>query len=248
MKVYRLSLVIALILALPSGVSAENNQPSNAVGRQIEVNVEPQAWQVRRAVFVQTVKDINSSQGRDAAALARFDGLLTSFEKAPYSLTPMEAMDYYGIFYVPREGATKMPKILQMVTLFAVLGWYDALRFGEESGRAEIISNEFFFIRPFRLAGREHIKQSMDFLVSNPQEAAEAVQTGIAYARNARGKVQYDEQWPTAYGLQRLTCGMEGRKDCPKPPALPQEQWDAAFEQAISIVEHYYRNNASRKN
>lgn len=113
MKMHVLPLVVAL-MATPLYVSAAD--APKPVGQQILVKVEPQPWQTRRAVFADTIDALGASQGKDAVAMARFDGMLTDFEKNPLSLTPMEAMDYYGIFYVPREGATHTPQILQMVS------------------------------------------------------------------------------------------------------------------------------------
>lgn len=128
------------------------------------------------------------------------------------------------------------------------MGWYDALRFADDSGRAEIIDNEFFFNRAYRLGGQQQIQLLSDFLTTQPQQAAQAVQAGIAMARNARARGdKYDEHWPTAYGLQRMMCGLEGKKDCPKPPAMPQAQWDGAFAKAVATVENYYRDNSGRK-
>lgn len=245
MKTHVLPLVVAL-MATPLCVSAAD--APKPVGQQILVKVEPQPWQTRRAVFADTIDALGASQGKDAVAMARFDGMLTDFEKNPLSLTPMEAMDYYGIFYVPREGATHTVQILQMVSFFATLGWYDALRFADDSGRAEIIDNEFFFNRAYRLGGQQQMQLLSNFLTTQPQQAAQAVQAGIAMARNARAKTdKYDEHWPTAYGLQRMMCGLEGKKGCPKPPALPQAQWDGAFAKAVATVENYYRDNSGRK-
>jgi hypothetical protein len=45
----------------------------------------------------------------------------------------------------------------------ASLGWYDALRFGSESGRAEIVNNEGFFKRTLILAGKQKVDDFLSF-------------------------------------------------------------------------------------
>jgi len=69
------------------------------------------------------------------------------------------------------------------------------------------------------------------------------VSDGIALARKFRGHVDYDEHWPSGYGLTVMQCGLKKAKSCPPPPALPKDQWDAAFEQAVTQVTGYYRKN-----
>lgn len=242
--------VILFLLALTSLAQAAENNGAKArgnPGQTVEIKVQPQAWQVRRGDFAKTVNAINASQGKDQAALKRLDMILTDMEKSPMSRTPMEAMDIYGAFYVPREGETNMKSLLSMISAYAILGWYDALRFGDESGRAEIVNNERFFLRAFALSGEDGVKQLTVLIQEHPKEAAEAVQKGALIATTYRDKVQYDESWPSAYGLQRTICGMEGTKDCPKPQALPKDKWNAAFEEAVARVKHYYRDN-SKKN
>ena len=231
--------VIAILVALAGiGPVAAADLP----GRTIAVKVAPQAWQVRRAEVAATVKAINDSRGKDQEAVGRLDGVLTAFEGDPLSITPLEAMDLYGVFYVPNEGATNIKGLLKMVASYAALGWYDALRFGDASGREEIRNNEGFFRRAFQVGNDDGTKQLLELMTNHPDDAAEAVQAGIAFARTVRNDVHYDTHWPSAYGLARMRCGMEGAKDCPPPPSLPKEQWDAAFTEAATVVEHYYRN------
>lgn len=239
-----LSLTSLAQAAESNGVKAPKN---GTPGQTVEIKVRPQAWQVRRGEFAKTVNAINASQGKDQAALKKLDMILTDMEKTPMSRTPMEAMDIYGVFYVPREGEKNMKSLLSMISAYAILGWYDALRFGDESGRAEIVNNERFFLRAFALSGEDGVKQLTILIQEHPKEAAEAVQKGVLIATTYRGKVQYDESWPSAYGLQRTLCGLEGAKECPKPQALPKDKWNAAFEEAVARVKHYYRDN-SKKN
>ncbi|MGE5503601.1 MAG: hypothetical protein ACM31L_04175 [Actinomycetota bacterium] len=235
----------AILVSLPVA-AADVKAPSPST---VEVHVEPQAWQVRRAEFARAFNVVNANNGdqSDAKALKVIDDRLTSFEKAPLSFTPMEAMDLYGAFYVPKDGSTKMKELLQMVSAMATLGWYDALRFADESGRAEIVNNEAFFKRAFVLGGDEGTQQLLALLQKHPREAAEAVATGIGLARKVRDNVGYDVRWPTGYGLHRTRCALSGGKDCPKPAELPKDKWDGAFAEAANVVETYYRDNSKKK-
>jgi len=211
---------------------------SGAQAGTIAVQTPQQDWQQRRTALFTALNDVNHTVG--AAAL---DAALTGFEKDPVSLTPMEAMDLYGVFYVPREGADKMPALLKVISMQAVLGWYDALRFADASGRAEIIDNEGFFKRAFLMGGNDGVQRLVDLLEKHPQEAAQAVSDGVALARQFRDRVNYDQHWPSAYGLTVIQCASQKAKTCPPPPALPPNKWDAAFEDAVTQVTHYYRKN-----
>ena len=204
----------------------------------VAVDAPRQAWQIRREALFTALS--NKDHAKADAAL---DKALTDFEKNQFALTPMEAMDLYGIFYVPHEGEKNMTAVLKVVAMQAALGWYDALRFADESGRAEIVNNEGFFKRAFVLNGDKGLKQLLAFLDEHPDEATQAVSDGIALARKFRGQVDYDEHWPSAYGLTVTQCGLKKAKSCPPPPALPKDQWDSAFEQAITQVIGYYRKN-----
>lgn len=240
-KMWTLIVALLAVGAVPS-IPAAQNSP----GKTIEVHVEPQPWQVRRAEFFKIVSAIQTSKGADRQAMAKLDAFLTNLEKNPVSITPMEAMDVWGVFYVPREGATQMKMIMTVISTYATLGWYDALRYASASGRAEILHNERFFLRPFVLASPQGIKYLKDFIVHHPKEAEEAVAVGIRNARKARQGIRLDEDWPTAYGLERMQCGLEGKKDCSKPPAMPKEKWDTAFEEAVAGVQRYYRDNSKK--
>jgi len=215
------TLCLLSLASLAQAADGNGAKPRGNPGQTVEIKVQPQAWQVRRSEFAKTVNAINASQGKDQAALKKLDMILTDMEKTPMSRT--------------------------MISAYAILGWYDALRFGDESGRAEIVNNERFFLRAFALSGEDGVKQLTILIQEHPKEAAEAVQKGVLIATTYRGKVQYDESWPSAYGLQRTLCGLEGAKECPKPQALPKDKWNAAFEEAVARVKHYYRDN-SKKN
>jgi len=211
---------------------------TQVMAETIVVDTPQQDWQKRRQALFAVLG------GKDQAKASKaLDAALTGLEKNPVSLTPMEAMDLYGIYYVPQEGGSKMSEILTMVAIQATLGWYDSLRFADESGRAEIVNNEGFFKRAFVLNGEQGAKQLTDLMSKHPQDTAKAVADGIAFARKLRGHVDYDEHWPSGYGLSVMQCGLEKAKTCPPPPALPQEKWDAAFDEAAARVTQYYRIN-----
>lgn len=228
-----------------SALTNADDKPTVSVPENgtVVVHVEPQPWQVRRQGVMQLIKRINDSQGKDEAALKEFDGVLTKFEKDMVSITPMEAMDLMHFFYVPQDQGLHLDQTLTTVAALATLGWYDALRFADASGRAEIVNNERFFLRPFSADDGRGLKEMTAYLKRRPKEAAAAVQAGIQAARKLRGHVHYDEDWPSAYGLLAMQCGLAGNKHCPKPTPMPEAKWDAAFDEAAARVEHYYRIN-----
>lgn len=246
MKSLFVLLIAGVALAFSQAVDAADDHRPQSIVRENVIKVEPQPWQMRRAKFRDTIETLLASNGENPEALRYLDEALTKFEMAPVSLTPMEAMDIWGLFYVPREGDLYPELTLRIIAIYAILGWYDALRFADASGRAEISFNESFFSRAFRLAGPEIQKFFTDFLTNHPEKASEAVQIGISTAREWRNQVEYDVRWPNAYGLTRMRCALEGEKECPPPSALPREQWDAAFEEAVALVERYYRDNSKK--
>ncbi|MBI3444058.1 MAG: hypothetical protein HY055_01505 [Magnetospirillum sp.] len=164
-------MVSALVVTLwgASALAADRPAGKELPGQTIEIKLEPQAWQTRRAETANVIGAIEASKGKNKAAMDRFDAILTAFEKDPVSITPMEAMDLYAVFYVPNESDKNMAGVLQMVSAFAVLGWYDSLRFADESGRAEIINNERFFNRAFTISGEATTKKLMDYLHKHPK-------------------------------------------------------------------------------
>ena len=184
-------------------------------------------WEQRRVGFFQTFKA--AVQAKDPDAAKAYDALLTDFDTHPMARTPMENMDYLGVYYVPREGAEKC---FVVVVLNAALGWYDALRFGSESGRSDIVLKEKFFVRAFALAGPEKQKQAAAFIVGNPAGLGPVVEAGLQMAARQRDTDLYDHTWPTAYGSERKA----GIAVAP----LPREQWDNAWEQAKARVRSYY--------
>ena len=247
MRVNGLVLGIVAALSLMSPVrAADKAQKGETQRHTVEIKVEPQQWQIRRSETAKAFNAYYGSGSKDKAAADKVDAILTNLEKTPWSFTPMEAIDIYGAFYVPNEGDKHMGSLLQMVSMFAIAGLYDANRFADASGRAEIMNNESFLRRPFTLGGEAGVKQLVDFLQQHPKEAEAAVLAGADKAAKFVEKAQYDVHWPTAYGLTRMSCAAEGKKNCPPPPALPKEKWGQAFSEAVQTVKRYYRDNSKK--
>lgn len=247
MRVNGLVLGIVAALSLMSPVwAADKAQKSETLGNSVEIKVEPQQWQIRRSETAKAFNAYYASGGKDKAAAGKVDAILTNLEKNPWSVTPMEAIDIYGAFYVPNEGDKYIGSLLQMVSMFAIVGLYDTNRFADASGRAEIMNNENFLRRPFTLGGEAGVKQLVDFLQQHPKEAEAAVSAGASKAAKLAEMAQYDIHWPTAYGLTRMSCAMEGKKNCPPPKALPKDKWNQAFAEAVQTVKHYYRDNSKK--
>ena len=135
-----LHLLLGLVLA-----SFLSSLPAVAqtVGKTVVVDAPSDAWQVHRKQTLEWVRTFNNDKlpkSQREAAYKKFDAALTQFDKNLFSITPMEAMDLMQIFYVPNEDG-KMETQLTLVAAIAAAGWYDALRFADESGRAEIANN-----------------------------------------------------------------------------------------------------------
>ena len=239
-----LSLVIRALLCsatLASVAIAQDGAPT--AGQAAVAQALAENWQVRRLKtldLIRVMKDEKADKAQRDAALRAFDGVLTRFDKVPYGFTPMEAMDLYQLFYVPKD-AGKIEANLLMLAWTATLGWYDALRFADESGRNEIINKEQFFNRA--LSSRS--KEVVAFLEKEPQRAEAAVEAGINSARNMHAAMQshYDIRWPQAYGDLARQCTVQGGKNCARPEELPAHKWPGAFEEAAAAVKGYYRFN-----
>jgi hypothetical protein len=163
-----------MLLTLAGLASLQAQQP---LGRQVEVHVAPQPWQVRRSDTIKVLGAYISNQS-DVQAQHALDTLLTDYEAHPLSRTPLENLDLIGYFYAPKDGPEEC---LSVVVLNCILGWYDALRFGSESGRSELLDNEHIFGRAFILSG-EGTKQKMTDLIENhPDKIKAIVAEGIAY-------------------------------------------------------------------
>lgn len=212
-----------------------DDTPANSVSPDQAVTQaarKPEAWQIRRAQFVGIAQ---GAQHGDAASRTAFDRVLTEFETTPLGRTPMENLDILGVFYVPKDG---VEKALPVIVMNQVLGWYDVLRFGTASGRAEIVQNEGFFKRPFVLAGADSIKQMSMLIHEHPDQVATAVRQGVSFAEKFKDSHAYDDHWPTAYGLERSICAQGG--SCETPASLPKDQWPEAWQAAKQRVLAYY--------
>lgn len=232
---------VCLALAWVSALPAQAQSAANALpGKTIEVKTPQDAWQVRRKSTLQLIRALQSKDTPKAEydkALKAFDDILTAYDKNPAGITPMEGMDLMQVFYIPNE--QNFPVQLQALAFLATSGWYDALRFADESGRAEIINNEEFFKRALMVKKDAFIA----FMEKQPQEAAAAVAEGIQFAERLRDATYYDRRWPASYGLMRMRCGMGGKAKCPVPEALPKKEWPQAFKEAADRVTRYYRIN-----
>lgn len=194
--------------------------------------IAPQAWQVRRDKTSHVFQQVRAGD-RDAAA--KLDVILTEFEKKPLERTPLENLEIIGVVYLAKDG---VDAALPVIVMNQVLGSYDALRFGTESGRSEILENEGFFKRPFVLGGQGSIDQMKALMHDHPEDVAAKVNQGIAFALKNKDHPGYDIHWPTAYGLERMICAQGG--SCAAPPTLPEDQWAAAWNAATQRVLKYY--------
>lgn len=210
-----------------------SNAASGTPTQAKPIQVKLQAWQQRRMAFAKTVQGIRKG---DPDAKKDFDRILTEFETHAFSRTPMENMELLGVFYVPKDG---IEKSMPIIIANAVLGWYDALRFGSESGRAEIINNEGFFKKAIVLGGPDMANKAVQFLQNNPDKIAQSLSLGFSFADKFRETSNYDRHWPSAYGLERVICATGG--SCQEPTQMPRDQWDKAWEDAKKRVATYYQ-------
>ncbi len=237
--------ILVLKSAVSNGVRAEDTQ--SKVYRH-DVSPPPQEWQIRRGDFFRALKTVNQAQGVELEqARAKVSASVQMLKADQVSLTPMEGMDIYGAILLPAAEEADLKTMLVGIVTFATLGWYDALRFTDESGWAEIYGNERFFTRALELSGG--VKRMADFLSGHPDEFADAVKSAIERARALRNAVHYDQHWPSAYGMAPMLCGMSvdaKTKDCKLPVSLPPDKWPAAFDEAAKFVTHYYRDNSKK--
>lgn len=80
----------------------------------------------------------------------------------------MENRDILGVFYASKEA---IEKTLILVSLNAALGWYDALRFGSESGRGEIVNRDKLFVRTFLINGATMSDKFKEVMKGHPDLA-----------------------------------------------------------------------------
>ncbi len=221
--------VMLLSLVCASPLIAQT--PVGPIGRQIPVPVEQQDWQARRA---QSLKIILAAKAGDPGASSAMNALLAEYETHALSATPMENLDVLGLFYVPRDG---VEKCLPAVVLNCALGWYDALRFGSASGRAEIAENEGFFGRAYSLGGGAIQQDAGKFVMENPDKVMKLIEEGLGSAEKSRDTKSYDRRWPTAYGLELIIAAQGGKSE---GKILPEGEWDKAWEEAKVRVRTYY--------
>jgi hypothetical protein len=151
-------------------------------------------------------------------------------------------MELFQVFYIPKALQQKPPRfdtMLRIIAAQATMGWYDALRFADDSGRAEISSNEAFFTLAFDKSARDFVR----FMKEQPDQAAAAVKAGIQDARDkiAAKHINYDATWPASYGILRMQCAMKNAKTCEGPAPRPAGDWPALLDQAAQRVSTVYR-------
>lgn len=234
---------LLVLLPLFTGTFALAQQAPAHIGKTVAVEAPQDAWQKRRQQTLEWIRIYQNDKlgkAQREAAYGQIDKVLNAFDKNPFGITPMEAMDLMQLFYIPSED-NALEAQLRMVSTIATLGWYDALRFADESGRAEIVNNEQFFKRAIFQRKDEFIR----LLTEQPEKAAEAVGKGIATAQAIarRNAIGYAPQWPASYGLMRMQCGLQGAKTCAKPRPLPEADWPTAWDEATARVTRYYRLN-----
>lgn len=225
--------IVACILLYGCAHNTSDRAPAVAAvqSKTIQVNLQP--WQIRRKEFTKIVQGVRE---KNPTALKDFDAVLTDFDTRPFGRTPMENMEILGIFYVPKDG---VEVAFSVIVANAVLGWYDALRFASESGRAEIINNEGFFKKALVLGGPDITAKAVKFLEGSNERKTQLLTQGISFAEKFRNVSEYDRQWTTAYGLERIICAQGGA--CRTPSPMPKEQWDKAWEEAKQRVTLYYQ-------
>ena len=221
---------LILIPALFLVSSALAQEPS---GNQVTLHSDMRPWQARRAES-QAVIMAGIAKPGNAEALKAVDLLLSDYEAHPVSRTPLENLDLIGRFYVEKDG---VEKCLSVVVMNSVLGWYDALRFGSVSGRAEIQDNEHFFGRAYILGGRAAGEKVTELVRNNPKKLKDLVEQGLGFADKYKETKSYDRQWPLSFGMERVINTMGGHEEV-KP--LPEAQWDSAWREAKNQVKSYY--------
>lgn len=212
----------ALAQATPSPAASAASAPAVA---------QRQEWELRRQHFLQTLKLLREN---DALARRDFERQVRAFEQRPFSLTPLEAMDYIGAVFVPQAG---VEKLLPLVAAQAALGLYDVARFGSTLGEAHLVDVESFLRLPLSWGGPEQTEKSRAFLRDNPERAAQLVQQGLALANGERIGPMYDPRWVSALGR----CAPEIAASCPQPRDMPAAEWDDVWDKVKQRVTAYYR-------
>ncbi|CQR38248.1 hypothetical protein THICB1_70368 [Thiomonas arsenitoxydans] len=199
------------------------------------LQIEMQAWQKRRE---ETRELFRRFLDCESTSEHEVDALLADFESRPFWRTPLENLEILSVLHVPREG---FAKCMQVVVANAVLGWYDALRFASESGRAEIIEKEALFKMPLTLGGRDF--WAADFLQSDSMEISKALSSGFLIAEKFKEVAEYDRHWPSAFGLEPIIRHFGAFPT--ENSVLPEERWPGAWEAAKVRVRKYFAPAAS---
>jgi hypothetical protein len=232
--IFALSILSCFLQVFPTA-SAQDN-------KVVVIQSPKDAWELRHAEttkILRTINDPKSTKDQLDKAIRELDARLTEAEQG--RLTPIETMELLGVFYVPKELQNKEPNyalLFRLIATQATLGWYDALRYTDESGRAEIVNNVSFF----RLAFGSNAQKLTQYMKDHPEQIASAVKTGIQDAHNAINakRINYDTQWPGAYGMTRMMCAMSNAKVCDHPPPRPTSEWPALLDQADKRVSASY--------
>lgn len=238
MKPFRYGLmVLGLTATLSSTAEAEHAESAALPGKSFQnivvAPVDLQPWQIRRKEFAETIRGVQ--EGKESAK-RDLDRILTECETNPFSRTPPENMDILGVFYIPKDG---IEPVFQILVIHAVLGWYDALRFGSGSVRDELYTNERFFLRPFLLGGDRVVVDALKFFKSDPEHMKILLKSGIQLSDKFRDDPSYDHEWPASYGLHRAIASMSG-EPIKSPEKMPKEQWDKAWLEAKQMVTMFY--------
>lgn len=213
----------ALMAQAPAAPAASAAAASTAVPQQ--------EWEQRRKHFQQTLTQLRQN---DALARRDFERQVRAFEQRPFSLTPLEAMDYIGAVFVPQAG---VEKLLPLVAAQAALGLYDVARFGSTLGEAQLLEVEGFLRLPLTWGGDAQAEKSRAFLRDHPERAAQLVQEGLQLANGERIGPSYDARWARALGR----CAPEIAASCPQPRDLPVSEWDDTWDKVKQRVAAYYR-------
>jgi hypothetical protein len=118
-KLFTVTLFCTLLFAQINAFSDSNlanTTVENLPGKTVTVPVAIQAWQQRRKEFAQIVQ--GAREGKPEA-IKSFDVVLTEIETKFLHRTPMENLEIFGVFYVPKDG---IEAALPLIALNAALG------------------------------------------------------------------------------------------------------------------------------
>ncbi|KQW42099.1 MULTISPECIES: hypothetical protein [unclassified Roseateles] len=214
-----------------STASAQTTLAPVKAAASAPATVERQEWELRRQRFLQTIQLLKDN---DVIARRDFERQVRAFERRPFSLTPLEAMDYIGAVFVPQAG---VEKLLPLIAAQAALGLYDVDRFGSTLSEAHLVQVEGFLRLPLTMVGPEQAEKSRAFLRDHPERAAQLVRDGLELANGERIGTAYDARWVRALGR----CAPEIAATCPQPRDLPATEWDDVWAKVKQRVTLYYR-------